>query len=290
MTQLGNRGPPDRGLPNYGQSPTLTLKTPSCYDAFPGCDTIGLALGSPRQNLIPPLPLEGAEREIPTKRRIRKWKTFGGLFSKKEEGTPDSPCHSSQHSPYRERSALRSLFARDINVSPACEALTEAPDGNPWLKQSILQERSPEAGSNSLRRRISTRRNHFQKKVGKDGRKAHLGRSHTAPLLRPGESSSKMASGDRGEKQSCQLLPFEEISLLQVEIPNVEMERYSVMFGSLLQPSTSSSLLARRHGHLDELKTMAAAPDKVYLSKPSSLAFLRWVTHWFCTLVPLALV
>ncbi|KAF2115671.1 hypothetical protein BDV96DRAFT_645863 [Lophiotrema nucula] len=37
--------------------------------------------------------------------------------------------------------------------------------------------------------------------------------------------------------------------LLDVDIPSVHMERYSVMFGNLLQPNNrSSSLLARRHG------------------------------------------
>jgi hypothetical protein len=33
---------------------------------------------------------------------------------------------------------------------------------------------------------------------------------------------------------------------LEVEIPNVELERYSIMFGSLLPPSEKSSLFARR--------------------------------------------
>ena len=44
--------------------------------------------------------------------------------------------------------------------------------------------------------------------------------------------------------------------LLSVEIPSVQMERYSVMFGSLLQNngSSSSSLLARRQATLDRFK------------------------------------
>ena len=46
--------------------------------------------------------------------------------------------------------------------------------------------------------------------------------------------------------------------LLDVDIPSIEMERYSIMFGSLLQKPnvTSSSLLARRQATLDRLKTV----------------------------------
>jgi hypothetical protein len=44
--------------------------------------------------------------------------------------------------------------------------------------------------------------------------------------------------------------------LLDVEIPRIQMERYSVMFGSLLQPNRSSSLLVRRQGNSDRLKPL----------------------------------
>lgn len=50
-------------------------------------------------------------------------------------------------------------------------------------------------------------------------------------------------------------------SLLDVDIPDVHMERYSIMFGSVLgKPSTnSSSLLARRQATLEKLKTVNEA-------------------------------
>jgi hypothetical protein len=50
--------------------------------------------------------------------------------------------------------------------------------------------------------------------------------------------------------------------LLDVDIPTIRMERYSIMFGSLLrQPSNGqqSNLLARRQATLDKLKTMDEA-------------------------------
>ncbi|KAF2473083.1 uncharacterized protein BDR25DRAFT_128348 [Lindgomyces ingoldianus] len=44
--------------------------------------------------------------------------------------------------------------------------------------------------------------------------------------------------------------------LLDIDIPRIEMERYSVMFGSLLQPSRSSNLLVRRQGNSEKLKPL----------------------------------
>jgi hypothetical protein len=55
-------------------------------------------------------------------------------------------------------------------------------------------------------------------------------------------------------------------NLLDVEIPQHSMERYSIMFGGLLGPQPASSLLARRQATLDRLKTIrdevAAAEER----------------------------
>ncbi|KAF2815403.1 uncharacterized protein BDZ99DRAFT_472680 [Mytilinidion resinicola] len=50
--------------------------------------------------------------------------------------------------------------------------------------------------------------------------------------------------------------------LLDVDIPNVEMERYSVMFGSLLRPDRSSSLLVRRQADPGKLKPLTELSKK----------------------------
>lgn len=56
-------------------------------------------------------------------------------------------------------------------------------------------------------------------------------------------------------------------SLLDVSIPDVTMERYSVMFGNLLQPGTnqSSSLLARRQANAEKIKPLTDLVAKVCL-------------------------
>ncbi len=52
-------------------------------------------------------------------------------------------------------------------------------------------------------------------------------------------------------------------SLLQVEIPNFELERYSVMFSNLLPPTQSQSLLVRRRDCLAEIELRPEEHKKV---------------------------
>ena len=57
--------------------------------------------------------------------------------------------------------------------------------------------------------------------------------------------------------------------LLDVDIPEVHMERYSVMFSGLLQPqatNTSSSLLHRRQGNADKVTPLSGLSIKVRVS------------------------
>ena len=66
-------------------------------------------------------------------------------------------------------------------------------------------------------------------------------------------------------------------SLLQVEIPCVELERYSVMFGDVLEPEKRQSkpqpsLLARRQTYLEALHTVADMNGEV---RP--FAVVKWL-------------
>ena len=62
-------------------------------------------------------------------------------------------------------------------------------------------------------------------------------------------------------------LEFKEDFLLQVEIPCIELERYSVMFSTLLQQVKSPSLLSRGQGHLTEIKLVTENTIQVSSSK-----------------------
>ncbi|KAF2654490.1 hypothetical protein K491DRAFT_705189 [Lophiostoma macrostomum CBS 122681] len=61
-------------------------------------------------------------------------------------------------------------------------------------------------------------------------------------------------------------------SLLDVDIPSIKMERYSVMFGNLLQPNAtnSSSLLARRQGNAEKLKPLNELSVKEEAGEPQN--------------------
>jgi hypothetical protein len=69
--------------------------------------------------------------------------------------------------------------------------------------------------------------------------------------------------------QSAQQVPTlsgDGMPLLDVSIPDIKLDRYSVMFGNLLQPTAlnrSSSLLVRRQGNTDKLKPLNKLSVKV---------------------------
>jgi hypothetical protein len=68
-------------------------------------------------------------------------------------------------------------------------------------------------------------------------------------------------------------------SLLDIDIPTVHMERYSIMFSGVLQKSgtTQSALLARRQATLDKLKTV----NEAIASKVSPHVHWALSNDWF---------
>ena len=254
MQNYMGSGPLALELRTPEQIPDNGVDTPRSNDAFPGETFIGIALGSPRDSPLPPLPLEHTEKYYLPKRKISRWKSFGNLFGKKGTAGSDSApaCYYSQHPPYQGRTTSFTFRDRNVEVSSAayCYASRgESPQESLRLTQSSSPNMKSTVGNKSLRRKISFKRNKSQRKGNQGTSRSNRNRSHTAPLPRPQEDSPK--------------LQFNGESLLQVEIPSVEMERYSVMFSNLLQPPTSSSLLARRQAHLEELYTGAPAREIV---------------------------
>ncbi|KAI9818689.1 MAG: hypothetical protein M1832_004164 [Thelocarpon impressellum] len=65
---------------------------------------------------------------------------------------------------------------------------------------------------------------------------------------------------------------------LNIDIPSVELERYSVMFGDLLQPHHQSSLLARRHANLEKLKPRLAMVEQLETPKTPPSVYLKPTT------------
>ncbi len=252
---------------------------------------IGLALGSPGHNPMPPQPADdrdvddapdnfslprypssqmgyvcqvGADGPALT-RKGSKWKTLGGLFGKKK------------------------TVARAPKASPFYQLDGPSQQGpaNPLIPQDHLE-------TNALRRKRADSARTIQGKRGRAGTLQSTTKFEVGGLLR--RNSSRRKGFRRKNTDADELLPEMRVlhsalsahaavedqqplmtnllppgpSLLQVQIPNVELERYSVMFGDVLQGKVQAkpqpSLLSRRQGHPKELQ----GPDKLNTEVKSS--------------------
>ncbi|KAK0391127.1 hypothetical protein NLU13_0629 [Sarocladium strictum] len=223
--------------------------------------TIGMALGSPSHppysgkptwrpkqvtramtaNAIVPVP-EPAPQIQPTreeplpKGKSRKWGIFGRSKSTK-----------------RSRSGTASA-ASPPSTTQEQFGISSPPQAN-FMKQEI-----PRAVASPPRSKPLVTRSHTAPLIGEvpTSRKVNAGNSYqTAQVARkplPHQPATDgfrptppvKASGDKAKSQ-----------LLNVDIPSIEMERYSVMFGSVLQSNHgTSSLLARRQATLEKLRML----------------------------------
>lgn len=248
---------------------------------------IGVALGSPGKSLTPhfspeqtmspsrqPIHTSPVWSDKDAFRPIRsRWKVFGGLFSKRPETSqsPPPPSPNQLHQPNTlapSPEAQRKLRRPQPSVAtPDLKDVDAAfvRDGCPrdWIGPEQLL--SPQKCKDpSYRRKKSLRRHNFERKHAKDGKR------HEWPEARRVRSHLKGDSkypNEETENKSFSREASLGASLLQVEIPSVELERYSVMFSNLLHPSQQSnsscqpspnrqpSLLARRQANLQELHT-----------------------------------
>jgi hypothetical protein len=203
---------------------------------------IGMALGSPtHQTTIwsPHVQFQAPVREyspesleewqsstISPKRKASKWKKWGGLFGRKSS---DSSVEYSQP-----QTEVQTMHGTDYTTFP--EPPTEKPCGR--------------ARTNSERKNIK--------------HKPDIQRANTASVDFQFQDSKELPKGPKQFPILTETQPpenkLEGAPLLDVDIPNIEMERYSVMFGNLIKTNSSaSSLLARRQATLDKLKMVNEA-------------------------------
>jgi hypothetical protein len=219
---------------------------------------IGMALGSPahppptfqyHQSLlethaISPSPdhMDGPTEDWnrAAKQKTKGWKLFGGLFGGK-------------------RPAPQTAF---YQLQPEGSVRTTVEANGTFADRPVTGDSKP-AKMRGRGRSVSER------KSKKD--RPDMKRTETAPLdfdfktqnatkfnvATPEITLEGQALTDHSSK------PLQKIGkpLLDVDIPDVQMERYSIMFGSVLgkSSSTSSSLLARRQATLEKLKTVNEA-------------------------------
>lgn len=266
-----------------GQSDTSSIKSSSRtgYSAIPEELMIGLALGSPRENPLPPIPPDGAHEDVSSVcsslgspaivrdhnsadlalQKGRKWRTFTGLFNKKDASShlyllgPNSPHRDLpyQYKSYQ-RKAPEQFPARSVHHNRQSDYSSRLPRGldrqlPPRPRRGIFR-----GGDAGLRRQIGWRNTQFRKEHRRDVRNPAVNKSRSWPLSYSARKGPKPPPKNGITARKASSSNLRDDSLLQVEIPSVHMERYSVMFSNLLEPAQPKSILARRQGTRAEIK------------------------------------
>lgn len=222
---------------------------------------IGVAVGSPKNSPLPPLPrqhkehmehfqfpfpspgrprgstdVSGGSRDSKTKGS--RWKSLGSLFSKKDAAprNVEKPRHNNPPPPVRP-------WGQHLTQEQTQSSRKRAgSDKEKALEQTIGQAPPQIARRPSLMRRASAKRKASQGRKPGQAR-VERNRSNRNSVLVPGSNNMSRVN----VRQNALLRGNEDFSLLGIEIPNVELERYSVMFGSVLRdsPNASRTSLAR---------------------------------------------
>ncbi|KAK8199789.1 uncharacterized protein BKA78DRAFT_339986 [Phyllosticta capitalensis] len=209
---------------------------------------IGMALGSPShmapgawKQFNPPTPSQteftAQETLVPSARPMtseggKKKSVWKSLFGKKEVEKTPQPFYQLQAAP-----------PHKTTKPPSPEKIVD--------KHAVSPVDPPVANQNKMTEGRKLSKAHRTEKHGKsrsrskstvDGKTLDALHSKAPP---PGQQE------DIPQAQRAATSP-----LLNIDIPNVEMERYSVMFGTVLKRDRSSNLLQRRQGNKDVLKPL----------------------------------
>ena len=282
-------GPGDRKFdfpfPSPNISSTTVLYATQVHDSTEGI--IGIALGSPTMNpnWKPSLPSNGFPSDIPGtvtnitsntaqrpamdprqeggKPKLSRWKS---IFGKK--GPPPQEQKQSFYQLAQSVIPARadshhdddSLVSRTVSVVDSTKDEYH-PLSPPTFKPEIRESRNGPKGQElpvPNRPRALTN--------GSTKMKVSRLRTASSPQQAPKGTTTDSPTVPKVVVSGSSLTtsPSTTGPLLDVAIPDIKMERYSVMFGNLLQPnaSTSSSLLARRQG-VEKLKPLTALSAKV---------------------------
>lgn len=224
------------------------------------------------------------------KRSGSRWKNLGGLFTRK---APSAPSFDGQPFYMLDRPNQQDWAMSAHTPAPperlAAPPVARTPTAPASQSQTLCSaEASQESGARAMLRRVSTRR----KGIRKRARAQTIGSLETsrrspakARLEDPGVPDERAGAATwlRLDDREDQKVPAAvssvrgKPSLLQVDIPSVELERYSIMFGDLLLPkSTKSPPLpsSRRQSKLREPKPVSMGkenmPEELSLSPLSS--------------------
>ncbi len=230
--------------------PPPQLTRLDCTNAQSEASMIGVAVGSPSQlqpthlGSLGQSPLAKMETELsnssehhfedPTsKTKGARWKKLGGLFK------------------------ARNAFLNEPVPSPFYQLQVQYAAQEVKQSESSFQSRSVDPAPRDQDARFL-----FDKILGSNGQldpQNYVENPHQQILVARGrtEESSKPSDHTGAQRPSKQYSFPSRLPLLDVQIPDVQMDRYSVMFGSLLDEQESPNLLSRRDKTLDKLLTIS---------------------------------
>ena len=212
------------------------------------------------------------------KRKGSKWKSFGSFFGKREIQSASSSYLQDQN---KRPKSSKPLVVRDRLETDA--PLRQRADSDHVSKlhyPGFSKHISKKESSGLLRRNSSQRRGLRRRKL-----KEPQPEMQQIPAEYTADGIAESLDG-LGEQQKSRMP-----GLLQVEIPCVAMERYSVMFGEVLktqawQSKWQPSLLACGQAHLEELHTVGDPTSKVrcHIVMRNEVTRL-WMLHSLLTLL-----
>ncbi|WEW59189.1 hypothetical protein PRK78_004658 [Emydomyces testavorans] len=227
---------------------------------------IGIALGSPSKvqsrtiwtdalTMSPP-GMNGPIQNTSLKRKPSKWKKLGGLFKSKNPELPERMPFYEVRVNDQQLQTLDSLeYMPDVHlrnrplvlydVHPWPSRSQSLPRPGEWPAEAVDTSNFEPSGSRGLK--------------GSSQEQNRWGRWSEEPVAHQGPRSNGA-------------VPF--APRLDVDIPDVEMDRYSVMFGSFYGTAPKPNLLARRDEQLDGLR----APNATQIATRNDLSRLRRAT------------
>ncbi|KAH7017587.1 hypothetical protein EDB80DRAFT_291049 [Ilyonectria destructans] len=239
-----------------------------------GVIAIGMALGSPAQATV-------FENHVPATQRTRRAMTTAADFPEPAEDLQAVPQKPKKWNLFRSRSSKRTRptepqrsLTDNSNASSVSLTSRGQPPSRTGSQQDSSKKNPPKHKPIVIRSQtdpsaiervesiepVPELKLVKETKPAKEPKSGGLGRKVSLRALR-GDSRARRAAEKLEPMPSPPSPPpaMPQLSgpLLNVEIPSIKMERYSVMFGGVLgTQNSSSSLLARRQATLDRLKTL----------------------------------
>ncbi|KAK8118615.1 uncharacterized protein PG998_003241 [Apiospora kogelbergensis] len=229
------------------QVPVIRLPTP---ESASDSSTIGMAIGSPgRQQTASPSSSQQTLRPTFNRNPVSPLSVVESVASSDSSASKNKPGKWKLFGRFGKKHADSAQPSQTTSVSSS-EARGASRPGQAFAAPGVEGERN--VGRNNTVSGLKTAGKH----------KPLVVRSATMPYMdkpqpsRPNNASTNtFRSADNG--------PLSNNRLLDVDIPDSNMERYSVMFGDVLKGGQSaSSLLARRQATLNKLKTIGDVAEQ----------------------------